>query len=85
MRIRKSSLILGAVVLAMFAFYLFTSSDVQKLNEKSSLTSSELDSINGRIHKVKWPLNSGFSVLVGFQWFHYLLKFCTTTEMFFGY
>jgi len=52
MRIRKSSLILGAVGLAMFAFYVFTSSDVQKLNEKSSLTSSELDSINGRIHKV---------------------------------
>ena len=52
MRIRKSSLILGAAGLAMFAFYFFTSSDVQKLNEKSSLTSSELDSINGRIHKV---------------------------------
>ena len=53
MRIRKSSLILGAAGLAMFAFYVFTSSDVQKLNEKSSLTSSELDSINGRIHKVR--------------------------------
>lgn len=81
MRIRKSSLILGAVVLAMFAFYLFTSSDVQKLNEKSSLTSSELDSINGRIHKVKWPLNSGFSVLVAFNSFQFISM--VFAEMFF--